>query len=174
MMPIKASGLSALVLLALLLWAGNAQAVSCQNNFPASNPDSSYTVHGNGTLTDARTGLMWKQCTEGLTGVGCQTGSAQTFTWADALVHAEASTFAGYTDWRLPNVKELSSLVEDCGTSPAINTNRFPNTPSIGRFWSGSPHATFGRAWAVSFYGGGAGGSFRSYEWHVRLVRGGQ
>ncbi len=72
---------------------------------------------------------MWKQCAEGLSGTTCQTGSAHTFTWANALVYAEASTFANHADWRLPNVKELSTLVEDCRTSPAINTLRFPNTP---------------------------------------------
>ena len=174
MMPKKTSGLSGPVLLALLCWAGDAQAVSCQSNIPASNPDSVYTAHGNGTVTDARTGLMWKQCTEGLSGAACQTGSAQTFTWADALARAEASTFAGYTDWRLPNVKELSSLVEDCRTSPAINTNRFPNTPSLG-FWSGSPRAKdSNRAWFVRFGYGGAGSSVRSSVHRVRLVRGGQ
>jgi hypothetical protein len=176
MMHVTANGTSVLGLLALLLWAGTAQAVPCQNNLPASNPDSVYTVHGNGTVTDTRTGLMWKQCAEGLSGATCESGSAQSFTWADALDHAETSTFAGYTDWRLPNVKELSSLVEDCRGSPSINTERFPNTPS-SNFWSGSPLANAlgsNYAWSVYFSGGIADDSLRSHSNRVRLVRGGQ
>ena len=171
MMHATVRGLSALGLLVLLLWTGNAHAVPCQNNLPASNPDSVYTDHGNGTVTDTRTGLMWKQCAEGLSGATCQTGSVRFFLWADALADAEASTFASYTDWRLPNVKELSSLVEDCRVSPSINTNRFPNTPGVG-FWSSSPRAA--GAWQVGFNYGGAYGSPRtnSHIGRVRLVRG--
>ena len=166
----------------LLLWAGSAQAVPCQNNFPPSNPDSVYTDHGDGTVTDSRTGLMWKQCAEGLSGGTCQTGSFQTFTWANALAHVEGSTFASHTDWRLPNVKELSSLVEECRVSPAINTNRFPNTPS-SNFWSGSPSVLLpdtqpdisDHAWYVRFDNGGASFYPRSIDFGgVRLVRSGQ
>ena len=158
----------------LLLWTGAAQSAPCQNNLPPSNPDPVYTSQGDGTVTDTRTGLMWKQCAEGLTGTNCQIGSAQTFTWANALAHAEASTFANYTDWRLPNVKELRSLVEECRLSPSINTNRFPNTPG-GHFWSGSPRASDANyAWFVVFSGGLAGVNSRSSDHGVRLVRGGQ
>jgi hypothetical protein len=178
MMQARACWSSVLGLLGLLLWAGNAQAVPCQNNLPPGNPDSVYTDHGEGTVTDTRTGLMWKQCPEGLSGATCQIGSAQTFDWANALAHAETSTFANYTDWRLPNVKELSSLVEDCRLSPTINTNRFPNTPS-SIFWSGSPagirssSSEDGKARSVDF---NTGSVERNERWsgnHVRLVRGG-
>lgn len=159
-------------LLLLLLGAGNAQAVPCQNNLPASNPDSAYTDHGDGTVTDTRTGLMWKKCAEGLSGATCQTGTMQDFSWEDALARAVASTFAGYTDWRLPNVKELSSLVEDCRENPSINTNRFPNSPG-SFFWSGSPVANNSRiAWGVSFYDGVTSNDLQTYSNRVRLVRG--
>ena len=175
MMQIRVIGSWVPGMLLLLIGVGNAQAVPCQNNLPASNPDSVYIDELNGTVTDSRAGLMWKQCAEGLSGASCQTGSVQTFTWANALAHAEASTFAGYTDWRLPNVKELASLVEDCRVSPSINTNLFPNTPTWD-FWSGSPDAypSYG-AWFVNFYRGYANGSGgRSHGNRVRLVRGGQ
>jgi len=175
MMQATASGSSVLGLLALLLWSGNAHAVPCQNNLPASNPDSVYIDHGNGTVTDTRTGLMWKQCVEGLSGASCQTGSEQSFAWADALAHAEASTFASHNDWRLPNVKELSSLVEVCRALPSINTNLFPNTPS-SFYWSGSPYApNSNNAWFVLFSHGLASHRNRSDDFfRVRLVRGGQ
>ena len=174
MMQATASGSSVLGLLALLLWSGNAHAVPCQNNLPASNPDSVYIDHGNGTVTDTRTGLMWKRCVEGVSGATCQTGSARTFTWANALAHAEASTFANYTDWRLPNVKELSSLVEECRVSPSINANLFPNTQST-YFWSSSPKAEWeDSSWLVNFFHGvtyGFDRSHRANPFPVRLVR---
>jgi len=101
-------------------------------------------------------------------------------TWSQALAQAEAVTFAGYSDWRVPNIKELSSLAEDCRIAPAINDALFPNTPSSSGsiFWSASPSA-FGassdNAWKVRFYLGGAFSQPRSYgDRSVRLVRGGQ
>lgn len=166
---------SVIGLMGLLLWAGDAQAASCQNNVPPSNPDSVYIDHGDGTVTDTRTDLMWKQCAEGLSGANCENGSAQVFSWANALAHAEFSTFRDYTDWRLPNVKELSSLVEGCRAHPSINTNLFPNTPDL-EYWSGSPVSENSSAsWWVSFSTGRSLPWYlRSNEYRVRLVRGGQ
>ena len=95
-------------------------------------------------------------------------------TWAAALSAAEASTHAGYIDWRLPNIKELRSLVEECRGTPAINDTVFPGASSSG-VWSGSPSAYDAPvAWGVDFYGGYAfySGS-RSDAYSVRLVRGG-
>lgn len=174
MMRATASTSPVLVFLGLALWLGIAHAVPCQNNLPASNPDSVYIDHGDGTVTDTNTGLMWKKCAEGLSGATCQTGSAQSFTWADALAQAETSTFANHSDWRLPNVKELSSLVEHCRVAPSINPNRFPNTP-VHSFWSGSPIASdSSRSWLVGFYSGRADTNVRGAGgYHVRLVRGG-
>ncbi|MFA7607551.1 MAG: IPTL-CTERM sorting domain-containing protein, partial [Rhodocyclaceae bacterium] len=162
------------VLCSLLLASAGAQAVTCQNSLPPSNPDSIYTNNNDGTVTDTRTGLMWKQCVEGLSGADCADGSAASYNWAGALTHAESHEFAGYTDWRLPNLKELHSLVEECRTGPAINDTVFPATPS-SNVWSGSPYASYSDgAWGVLFFNGYAYGSFRSSGDHVRLVRGGQ
>ena len=163
--------------LAAALWlaAGAAQAVTCLSGIAASNPDNIYTVHGDGTVTDTRTGLMWKQCLEGYGGAGCiADGTTTSFTWANALAHAESHTFAGYTDWRLPNQKELRSLVEECRRSPAINDAIFGlNTTLSSVVWSGSPLAGYpGNAWVVYFLNGGAYGGSRDGGNHVRLVRG--
>lgn len=177
MMHATARWSSVLGLLGLLLWAGNAQAVSCENNLPPNHPNWVYTDHGDGTVTDKRTGLMWKQCAEGFSGTNCQVGSRQDLTWAEALALAEASTFANYNDWRLPNVKELFGLVEECRSRPAINTNLFPNTPDAN-FWSSSPSARQSAATAlrVEFATGHAGGlSARSSSTATaRFVRGGR
>jgi len=172
MMQPTAAGSSVLGLLALLLWAGTVQAAPCQNNLPASNPGSAYIDHGDGTVTDRRTGLMWKKCAEGFSGAACQTGASEIYSWADALAHAEASTFANHSDWRLPNVKELSSLVEECRRLPAINTILFPNTPSE-MFWSSSPGLWVSYiAWFVHFDEGITGLQYgRTSPLRIRLVR---
>ena len=171
----------------LLLSMSAAQSDFCQNNLPPSNPDAVYIDHGDGTVTDTRTGLMWKQCAEGLSDATCQTGSAQTFPWRSSLAQAEAGAFAEYSDWRLPNAKELLSLVEACRVYPAINANFFPNTPlspigfggdSRPWFWSSSPsYHHSNAAWVVEFRHGNDGNKNRRSSFsvgHVRLVRGGQ
>lgn len=162
------------VFTALVISSG-APAVTCVNGIPASNPDAIYTVHGDGTATDTRTRLMWKVCSEGQTwSAGACTGTAVVKTWAAALADAEALVFAGHGDWRVPNLKELLSLVEHCTTNPSINASVFPSTPG-GYFWSGSPNASYSSyAWLVNFYSGYAGNDNRSNYNQVRLVRGGQ
>ncbi len=95
-------------------------------------------------------------------------------TWAAALSAAEASTFANYGDWRLPNIKELRGLVEECRFSPSINDTIFPST-SNSSTWSASPHVVYGdRAWLVLFNDGNASYDSRTAVKAVRLVRGGQ
>ena len=160
--------------LVLLVVGAGASAQTCRDDIPATAPDSRFTDNGNGTVTDAATGLMWKQCAEGQSGVGCTSGSAVAFTWQQALVAAGAADFAGHTDWRLPNRNELESLVERRCYDPAINAGYFANTPSSW-FWSSSPYAYYANdAWVVNFYGSAVGNDFKSSAYPVRLVRAGQ
>lgn len=150
--------------------AGNANALVAE-----STPTGALTDNGDGTVTHSLTGLMWKQCAEGLSGAGCATGAVTTMTWAQALATAKNSTFAGHSDWRLPNKKELESLVERCGYNPAINQTQFPATPSAWSFWSGSTHhQTIANAWGVNFGNGNTTGNDKTNSAHVRLVRSGQ
>jgi hypothetical protein len=156
-----------------------AQAQTCNANMPASTPDTQLTDNGDGTITDTATGLMWKKCMEGVTGDLCDTGAAATFTWQTALQRpgvVNGSGFATYHDWRLPNIKELASIVEEKCSSPTINLTRFPNDPS-SLVWSGSPRAGYNSvsAWVVNFAVGNFYDEFRDYDRvNVRLVRGGQ
>jgi hypothetical protein len=148
---------------------------ACNSNIPASTPDNQLIDNDNGTVTDSKTGLMWKQCLEGLSGADCATGTAINFTWQQALQKPEivndADGFAGYTDWRLPNIRELRSIVEEQCSSPAINVTRFPNTPSSD-VWSGSPVAFKSEsAWVVNFYDGISFVDDRNSNYAVRLVR---
>ena len=151
-------------------------AQTCVAGIQASNPASVYVVDSaNGTVTDTRTGLMWDRCARGLSGVGCATGTASSFTWQAALDAAGTiGTYKGYNDWRLPNLKELRSLVEECRIIPSINEFAFPNTPA-SFFWSGSPTAGVSTAaWYVDFGGGYGSPSNRNNANQVRLVRAGQ
>lgn len=148
---------------------------------PATTPTSQFTDHHNGTVTDNKTGLMWKMCSEGQmwdsNTNGC-TGSDAYYTWQNALKQAQTFNtnggFASYTDWRVPNKNELGSILEEQCYQPAINLVIFPNSSSNG-FLSSSPVADNGSyAWGVHF---GYGVSYRGNKYNnysVRLVRGGQ
>lgn len=70
---------------------------------------NSFVDVGDGTVTDLSTGLMWRQADSGAA-----------LSWEAALDHAETLDFAGHTDWRLPNAKELQTLV-DYTRSPATH-----------------------------------------------------
>jgi len=121
-------------------------------------------IDGDGTVTDTLTGLMWQQATDG------------TMNWEAAISHCEALSLAGYDDWRLPNKRELQSIVDYSIYKPAINTTYFPNTLSSS-YWSSTTYAhlpPYGRAWVV-YFGLGYGGDYdKSDSYDVRAVRGGQ
>jgi len=162
-----------IVLAGLLVLPPAAQAVQIcltESQSPSTTPTSRFTDHGDGTVTDTGTGLMWAKCTEGSSGPGC-TGGGPYSTWGDALLLAEASTLAGYPDWRLPNAKELDSIVEQRCANPAINLAVFPNTPNT-EFWSSSPSVNAGLMWTVQFITGDSQSVYGRNELHaVRLVR---
>ena len=156
-------------------------AQTCNSAIKPTAPNTRFQDHGDGTITDLNTKLMWKRCSEGQLGAQCETGAdpftagdPTDFDWDASLQHIEdlnsAGGFAGYTDWRLPNRKELESLVEESCFSPAINITIFPNTPS--RFYWSSTHyptsVTF--AWGISFGDGNAFPSFPTQA-PIRLVR---
>jgi hypothetical protein len=62
---------------------------------------NNFADNNDGTVSDLATGLMWRAEDDG-----------ETRDWEDALYYAENSDYAGYDDWRLPNAKELQSIVD--------------------------------------------------------------
>ena len=143
--------------------------------------DSRYTDHEDGTISDQRTGLMWMKCTYGLSGTNCNTGSATSGDWQAAFVASDTSNAANdntgtftYTDWRLPNKKELSSIVDLGNHSPAINDMAiFPNTQSA-TYWTSTPSAADDtKAFTIDFATGIYGAVTRDTTTtvYVRLVR---
>lgn len=95
-------------------------------------PSSDFTDNSDGTVTDNATGLMWQQ------------NEAGTGVWEDAIDYCEnILTLAGYSDWRLPNIKELETLLDFSRISgPAINTAYFPNAMS-DYYWSSTAYFDF-------------------------------
>jgi Protein of unknown function (DUF1566)/Bacterial Ig-like domain len=137
-------------------------------------PARSFTISANGQeVTDESTGLIWRRCAEGMNWNGSTcAGAALGYTHEAALVFANTQSVVG--GWRLPNVKELASLVNKSLIGPAIDTTAFPATPS-SYLWSASPYPFASNyAWSVNFGFGNTGGALRTSSFHVRLVRAGQ
>ena len=145
------------------------------------NRDSRYTLHDDGTVTDLWTDLIWQRCSLGQSwnSVACA-GNASIYDWQVALQQGDSDTFAGYSDWRLPNEVELRSLVAYDRAYPAINATVFPNTPSSS-YWSSSSSTAYSGAYAwVVYFNNGTEDRVpklrndTDYPIYARLVRGGQ
>ncbi len=119
---------------------------------------SSFTDNSDGTVTDARTNLMWSQ------------SAFSDLAWEDAVTFAESSSYANYSDWRLPNVKELRSISEDEYTGPSVNPNFF-SFISSNYYWSSSTESNNGSGWVASFDDGRVGSETKTLEHGVLLVR---
>ena len=125
--------------------------------------DPRFTNNLDGTVTDACTGLMWQQST-GNGGAGLP--------WCNGLAYCEELSLAGQSDWRLPNIRELESIV-DYVRGPAIDTAIFSGGASA--HWSSTSVADPGpgpRAWYINFSGGEVSGSQKFNANLVRAVRG--
>ena len=70
-----------------------------------------YTDNGDGTITDNATGLMWVKA------------RGSKITWSDAIASASTDRTAGYSDWRMPTIKELYSLILYSGVNGQDNTS---------------------------------------------------
>lgn len=148
----------------------------------------SYFGNPDGTITDNRTGLMW----EALSDDGSIHDMDTTYSWTQALAKAaqlNAASFAGFTDWRLPNVEELKSIRYYGAPSPTVfgvfNSDCAPSCTVLtcsctasGSYWSSSSNQVPGfqaQAWTTSF------GNFSDFSLpksvtgvvHARAVRGG-
>jgi len=99
-------------------------------------------ANGDGTVTDVATSLIWQQQDDAI-------GRTQ----ADAITYCQGLNLAGASDWRLPNIKELTSIVDYRSDSPAIDVVAFPET--IQTYWSATLDASnTDNAWFVFFIGG--------------------
>jgi len=137
-------------------------------------PNPRFTVSGD-CVTDNLTGLIWVKSPD-----------STLRTWNGAVSHANGLDLCGYTDWRLPNINELRSLVhsgyneESCGVASCVymsdwlNSKGFSNVQS-DFYWSSTTDAvSTGGAWFVSMWYGGVNGYDKANGYYVWPVRGGQ
>lgn len=132
-------------------------------------PEPRFTNHGDGTVTDHLTGLMWTTNT-----LGQQT-------WNTALSICQSLTAGGHDDWRLPSVMELESLVDFGKKSPSpLLPDNHPfsgvvSSPSeYNDYWTGTTYpGNSGNAYKVSFYDGGTSAYSKSGGGLIFACRGG-
>lgn len=148
---------------AALLLVSSAQNLSAKN----------YVILDNGNeVLDAQTGLIWRRCVEGMKWDG-KTCSGYPFggMLVESLERASREARLSGKNWRLPNIKELSSIVDMAQPNLAIDSSIFPNTPN-DQLWSSSPYALdafFG--WTVHFYYGASYYTYLEDTGMIRLVR---
>ena len=103
-------------------------------------------------VTDTLTGLIWRRCAAGMSWNNddqrCD-GTSTAFQWKDALEFARANHKGG---WRIPNVKELISLLDYEKQPPAIDETAFPNSP--GPHLSSTPFDDVGSLYIYAVYFG--------------------
>ena len=127
-------------------------------------------------VTDNKTGLVWRRCAEGMSWkVRTCTGQAVFSNQADAAARAKAAAISDGQAWRLPTMKELSSIVavrEAEEGKAVIDALAFPATP-LARFWTSSSVGP-GYFMFVGFIEGSAGEGPRNSPGATRLVREGK
>lgn len=125
-------------------------------------PEPRFIDNEDGTITDNCTGLMWKQMHLG------------SMTWQDALNSCNSSEFADYEDWRLPNVKELQSLIDYGQDGPALPSGHpFINVQSDLYWTSTSVYDNPTEAWYQGMSSGDVTNGPKSHYGYVWPVRGG-
>lgn len=136
---------------ALILWSfssGNVLAAT-----------DTWFANGDGTVTDVATGLVWQQLDDDVTR-----------NHANATTYCQSLTLANTSNWRLPNAKELASIVDYRANRPAIDAAEFPDTDV--RYWSvtNNPNSS-NSAWYVFFESGAVQSDIKDELFFVRCVR---
>lgn len=115
-----------------------------------------------GTVTDAGTGLTWQQNYLG-----------SLLSWQEALDYCNGLDLTGKNDWRLPNIKELTTIVDLSKYNPSIYS-AFPSTIiALTLHWTSTTSVSEPNyAWIVDFNRGRSGVTPKGDSIQVRCVRG--
>ena len=118
-------------------------------------------VFDGSAVEDKQTGLVWEQEPDRFHG-----------TWTEAAAHCREKVVGSQSGWRIPTVKELSTLMDSSQRDPALPTGHpFSNIKSA-IYWTGTPSATDDMvAWHVSFFTGEAVTDQKSQTRRVWCVR---
>ncbi len=126
------------------------------------------TIDGDDVVIDLATGLMW--AADG-NEAGCNNGDINI--WYNAIIYATGLDFAGYTDWRLPNVNELLSIVNWSKDNSSIDEPPFINT-IYEFYWSSTTYVRVTTyALVVKFSDGSLRSEYKEELLYLRCVRGG-
>lgn len=143
-----------------------------------------YTDNGNGTISDDKTGLTWEKLSDD----GSIHDQDNMYTWESAfskITTLNTTSFAGYSDWRLPNAEELGTLVTRSAVNPAIDgmfhSNCAPGCTVMTcsctvseNYWSSTTYEDLTLfAWSIYFYDGSVVADGKTSSFHVAAVRGG-
>lgn len=163
-------GIKRTIGLLMLLNIYQSAIADCVQSIKQSAPDSRYQLQNNNKeVKDLKTNLIWQRCAVGqsYSGTAC-VGVESLHTWASALQFA-ANTGSG---WRLPNIKELKTLIEDSCYDMAINQKFFNDGMVKTTYWTASPNSDDGNsAWRVNFDDGVARPEQKTELFAIRLVR---
>ena len=155
----------------IFLGIANAHAAQvCNSKITKSAPDSRYQLQAdNSEIKDNTTDLVWQRCPVGQTWTGAVcNNTATSYSWTSALQQAKNIG----DGWRLPNIKELKSLIENACYNPAINLKFFTGTPEDAIYWSSSTNIDDATtAWTVNFADGAAQFKLKTAPIFVRLVK---
>lgn len=159
----------------------------------------SFTDNGNGTITDNASGLMWEKLSndESIHDYGAIYEGRDAW---QKIAQLNTTQFAGYGDWRLPNINELLTLV-NYGSGRGGNDYLPPGTFAVfnegctfgctvktcsctnpARYWSSTTYhyrstgpltPTTAETWVVDFWDGRTAWSTKTFTAAIRAVRGG-
>ena len=141
-------------------------------------PASRFTDHGNGTVTDELTGLMWTKDANAPGPSACYPGGYKP--WHGTYTHIQCMndrSYLGYNNWRLPNRKELRSLVDYSRSSPALPPGHpFLNVQTDYEYRSSTGVAYLtgsAYSWVVSIDTGDISTGWNGHGYYIWPVRGG-
>ncbi len=129
------------------------------------------TVGDGSTVLDNWSGLEWVRCANGQTwsGTTC-TGAAAEVSWGGIQTACDG-TFSGHSDWRVPTVVEIASLVNFCGADAAEHSAQFPETTAAFH-WSSTVFPDYdAKLWMVDFNYGWTEPGMDASTARVRCVR---
>lgn len=129
-----------------------------------------FVDNGDNTITDKATGLMWIKEPEAIGGIWASAGNPVQMVWDDTIDNCNALDYAGHDDWRLPNVKELYSLIDLGRYSPALDPI-FSGSIGTDFFSSTTKADATANAHTVVFAFGTIGQKAKTSDAYARPVR---
>lgn len=169
----RSSFCSILMVLMISLGATHAYAQAvCFKEIPETSNSDEFTILNTHEVWHRASNLVFMRCSIGQTfdGETC-VGDAASLTWKEALEVNRKLAVNEHKVWRLPNVKELSIIVERSCVRPSINKSVFPATPP-DEFWTSTPVRDDAlRAWSIAFNNGTSSIKDQTRTLHVRMVR---